>query len=135
MQRTSGDHKRTVFVIEDDIHQIDWIKLTIEKDGTRVVPVEIRPEAIAQAVAGSAAEDVFLIDIFLNHDLDGLAVTEIIADCNFPGSVIFVSGDGADYLPMAQRLAEARGLNVNAVIEKPLLPGKLRECIVGKATD
>lgn len=134
MQRTSSDHARTVFVIEDDVLQINWIKLTIEHDGTQVVPVKIKREAIEQAVARSTSEDVFLIDIFLNHDLDGLAVTDIIADSKFPGSVIFVSGDGADYLPMAQRLAEARGLRVSAVIEKPLLPRKLRASINSTAT-
>lgn len=133
MQPTSSDHKRTVFVVEDDVLQIKWIKLTTEHDGTRVVPVEINRDSIEQAVTRSGSEDVFLIDIFLNHDLDGLAVTEIIADGNFPGSVIFVSGDGADYLPIAQRLAEARGLRVSAVIEKPLLPRKLRASIHGKA--
>lgn len=134
MQRTSSDHARTVFVIEDDVLQINWIKLTIEHAGTQVVPVKIKREAIEQAVARSTSEDVFLIDIFLNHDLDGLAVTDIIADSKFPGSVIFVSGDGADYLPMAQRLAEARGLRVSAVIEKPLLPRKLRASINSTAT-
>ena len=135
MQLTSDDNVRTVFVIEDDVHQINWIKLSIENDDTRVVPVEIRRDSIEQAVSRSGAQDVFLIDIFLNQDLDGLAVTEIIADGNFPGLVVFVSGDGADYLPMAQRLAEGRGLRVSAVIEKPLLPRKLRESIHGKAPE
>lgn len=135
MQLTSHENVRTVFVIEDDVHQINWIKLTIEDSGTRVVPIEIKYESIKQAVSRSGADDVFLIDIFLNDHLDGLAVTEIIADGDFPGTVIFVSGDGADYLPMAQRLAEGRGLRVSTVIEKPLLPRKLRESIHGKAPE
>lgn len=135
MTNGSTDPQRTVFVIEDDVLQIDWIKLTIEQDDTRVVPVKIDRSSIEHAISGSAVEDVFLIDIFLNDKLDGLGVTEILADTGFPGSIVFVSGNGADYLPMAQRLAEARGLRVNAVIEKPLLPRRLKACIRGGAAN
>ena len=135
MQQTLTDQQRTVFVIEDDVRQIKWIKLTVEQDGTRVVPVKIDRAAIEQAIVEASDRDVFLIDILLNSDLDGLGVTEILADANFSGSIVFVSGTGAEYLPVAQRLAEARGLTVNAVIEKPLLPHRLRASISGKSTN
>lgn len=55
--------KRTVFVIDDDLFQINWVRMAIEDDHRHVVSVSIDRQSIELAAARSEATDTFLIDI------------------------------------------------------------------------
>lgn len=129
MRCTTENAHRTVFVIEDDNLQCEFVRMIFEEAGEQVAPVDIDRASIEAAIQQAGPDDIFLIDILLNSDLDGFSVTRMLAQSDFQGAVVFVSGRGAGYLDMACRMATGLGLEVKAAMKKPLKARKLANCI------
>jgi len=109
-----------IFVVDDDDVQISIIQGIFEGTTSIVVPMRIDPREIAQAATNAGSGDVFVVDILLNAEIDGLDVADILAQAGFPGDVWFLSGAGQDYLWIAKNLARARGLTVRGTLIKPI---------------
>lgn len=68
--------------------------------------------------------DVLMLDLAL-PDRDGVEFLETLVDINFTGRLIIISSQSSDVIKMAGTIATTKGLNLVALVEKPLTPEKL----------
>ncbi len=80
-------------------------------------------EALAH-LAQSAPPDVMLVDINM-PGMGGAELLRHLAEDNYPGAVILVSGADKVTITAAEGLANYRGLNVLGHIVKPMTPDSL----------
>lgn len=72
--------------------------------------------------------DVMAVDISMPH-VDAIELFRMLADADYPGDIIIVSGQDEQTLGMAQRAAELVGLRCPHVHQKPLDFARLRETL------
>jgi CheY-like chemotaxis protein len=72
--------------------------------------------------------DFILCDIFM-PDKDGIETVTELADRNFTGGLIFITGAGLHLSSVAKTIAKQRGLNFLGVLAKPLVYEQLEQML------
>ena len=80
-------------------------------------------EALAY-IDDSPSPDVMLVDINMPK-MGGAELLRHLAERNYPGAIILVSGTDKDTITVAEGLANYRGLKVLGHIAKPMTPNAL----------
>jgi CheY-like chemotaxis protein len=73
--------------------------------------------------------DFILCDIFM-PDKDGIETVMELADRNFKGGLIFITGAGLQLSSVAKAIAKQRGLNFLGVLGKPLVSEQLEQMLI-----
>jgi response regulator of citrate/malate metabolism len=73
--------------------------------------------------------DFILCDIFM-PDKDGIETVMELADRNFKGGLIFITGAGVQLSSVAKTIANQRGLNFLGVLGKPLVCEQLEQMLM-----
>jgi len=75
--------------------------------------------------------DVMAVDISMPH-VDAVELFRLLAEANYAGEIIIVSGQDEHVLGMVQRSAEVMGLRRPHVHQKPLDFARLRETLTAR---
>ena len=60
-----------------------------------------------------------VLDILLDRS-DAFGALQALADAEYSGEIILVSGQREDYLSLAESVGRSAGLNISAVLRKPV---------------
>lgn len=96
---------------------------------------ELRVITEAAKVPTAIAEfepSVFVLDIVM-PGLDGIEIIDWLSKTSFSGRVILVSGYDPNYITVTSKLAELKGLELAATLQKPVTPEALRNAVTGSA--
>ena len=125
----------TVLVVDDD----DFVLASMRE---ALGPMQLR--SVATAVDGLAAlrlikssalpPDVLICDVYMPN-MDGLEFLDQLAQMQFKGGVIVVSGQSIEMLDMARQIAAGSGLRVLGAFVKPVTQAQLRAAMGLTASD
>jgi CheY-like chemotaxis protein len=116
-----------ILIIDDDVFFLSFAKRllgTLGISGDSAVGVETAAEAIALIRQDIERFDLLFLDIEM-PDRNGIEVVHEMIEIDFPGHIAIVSGTSPNIIELATRLAEAWGVTVLDVVEKPLTPEKV----------
>lgn len=121
----SIERPRTVMVVDDDTFSQQAVCESLALLG----PLSISTAddgfaALRQIKSASVMPDVLICDIYMPN-MDGLEFLAQLADMQFKGSVIVVSGVNMDMLDMARQIASTNGLHVAGAFLKPVAQAQL----------
>src|SRR4030043_170495 len=107
---------KTVLVVDDEPHMVEFIAMNLELEGLRVIKAANGYEALEKAVKDMP--DLVVLDIMM-PDMDGFETLEKLRE-DFSVPVIFLSAKG-------EEVARIRGLDLGAddYIAKPFSPREL----------
>ncbi len=119
----------SVLVVDDDyiIHRV-----------TTVILNDLGIKSVQSALSGSLALDIInqssdSIDVVIFDlnmpDMDGVKLMRHLAKLRFSGAIIITSGEDARILRTVEKLAIEHELQVLGVLQKPVLPAKIRELL------
>jgi CheY-like chemotaxis protein len=119
----------SVLVVDDDyiIHHV-----------TTVILNDLGIKSVQSALSGSLALDIInqssdSIDVVIFDlnmpDMDGVKLMRHLAKLQFSGAIIITSGEDARILRTVEKLAIEHALQVLGVLQKPVLPAKIRELL------
>ena len=86
-------------------------------------------EAIELLAVPEHGVDVLFCDLMM-PDMDGLQIIRHLAGLKSPPALVFLSGGSSALLQTAEATAEARGLQVLGVVEKPLTPDAVHRVLI-----
>ena len=78
----------------------------------------------ALALLARAPRDMLVCDLSM-PDMDGIEFLRLVAEGDYRGSVVLLSGMDAGVLRAAERLAMAQGLTILGACKKPVAPAEL----------
>jgi EAL domain-containing protein (putative c-di-GMP-specific phosphodiesterase class I)/HPt (histidine-containing phosphotransfer) domain-containing protein len=119
----------SVLVVDDDyiIHRV-----------TTVILNDLGIKSVQSALSGSLALDIIKqssdsIDVVIFDlnmpGMDGVELMRHLAKLQFSGAIIITSGEDARILRTVEKLAIEHELQVLGVLQKPVLPAKIRELL------
>ncbi len=119
----------SVLVVDDDyiIHRV-----------TTVILNDLGIKSVQSALSGSLALDIInqssdSIDVVIFDlnmpGMDGVELMRHLAKLQFSGAIIITSGEDARILRTVEKLAIEHALQVLGVLQKPVLPEKIRELL------
>ena len=125
MKESPGNIAQLSFlVIDDEGFSRATVTRTLGAMGvTDVATANNGIEALAHLVK-STPPDVMLVDIVM-PEMGGAEFLRHLAERNYPGAIILVSGAHKDTITVAESLANYRELNVLGHIVKPMTPNAL----------
>jgi CheY-like chemotaxis protein len=118
------DKRPVILIADDDRDTRELYAMALGQAGFAVELAENADQAIRKAAA--LVPDVIVTDLLLPGGLDGLAVVERIQNDPRTAAVPVLLVTGATDAELERR---ARARNVLKILEKPCLPGDLREAI------
>ena len=118
------------FLVVDDEEFIQKLAVRIlQKMGaTEVATASDGAEALSLVDGAETPPDVMLVDLSM-PGMGGAQLLRELANRNFKGAVILVSGADEETLSFAQGMAQHRETNVLGYIVKPLKPEALSEML------
>ncbi len=127
----------SIMLIDDDTFMHDLIGSMLEELGyTGVSCYESGESALAELDASTTVPDAILLDINM-PGMDGIEVVGQLAERNFSGCLILVSGEDEIMLRSTEKLALEENLFVIGSLQKPPMPQHLsdllRQCGVKRA--
>jgi CheY-like chemotaxis protein len=120
MTKQIQDVQRTILVVDDDEYSQDLARLTLGKLGYTNVQVAQDGRLGLLTLDSLPQAPAFLIcDIFMPNS-DGIEFVSALVQRRFAGGVILISGGDSTMLGIARIMAANGGLNLLAVLKKPL---------------
>lgn len=113
-------NRKTALVIDDEAFMRDFLCMVVEKvcHGD-ILPASGGQEALDIISSRDEPLDLILCDLQM-PEMDGIEVIRHLADINYSGGVILVSGEDQRILETANSIAEGRGLNLIGSLTKPV---------------
>ena len=116
----------SILVAEDDEFMRDLVEeLLLEMGVSAVLSARAARATLAILDAADTAPHVVLFDLTMTG-MHGIELLRQLADREFAGGLIVMSGSKGELLTLVEDLALAQGLNLMAVLRKPLEPDLLR---------
>ncbi|WDR04994.1 response regulator [Devosia rhodophyticola] len=113
-----------LLAVDDDAASAELIVRVAERCGYEAFATS-DPRGVTNLVA-ALKPDVMAVDLTMPH-IDAFELFRLLAERNYPGQLIIVSGQDEATLQTAQRAAEALGLNRPHIHQKPLNFQALRQ--------
>lgn len=104
------DDEIYIDIICDMLSQLDVSNVAVANNGRKALSIFSRLER---------KPDYVIVDIYM-PDMDGIEFLEKLAELEFHGGIIIVSGVNIETLGISLQLATASGLNVVAAMTKPI---------------
>jgi CheY-like chemotaxis protein len=82
----------------------------------------------ALALLAQGARDLLVCDLSM-PDMDGIEFLRLVAETDYRGTVVLLSGMDAGVLRAAERLAMAQGLTILGACKKPVAPAELGDLV------
>lgn len=109
-----------LMVIDDDSFFVRTLRAALNTMGfSAVADTATVSEAIIELSLARRPVDILFCDLTLPH-MDGIELMRLLADIEFTGAVILVSGAAISTLQLAEGLGRARGLYMLGVLHKPV---------------
>ncbi|HET7536412.1 MAG TPA: response regulator [Candidatus Didemnitutus sp.] len=120
----SRPYKTFRILYADDLHDLrELAKLSLARDGHTVDGVPDGAPALEKVMADPTAYDIVITDHHMVH-MNGLELVTRLRSIAFPGRIVVFSSE------LSSEVNEAyKGLNVDAILFKPVLPNVLRELL------
>lgn len=115
--------KKKILIVEDNAVQSMMIKRYVEELGYVAMPAVDRGEE-AIATVTESHPDAIIMDIFLNGDMTGIEVMQVLRDKNINLPVIYVSGNSDPYY-----VRSAQKTNFSQFLFKPLKLSALKNAL------
>src|SRR5690606_20058871 len=113
-------------VIDDDPGFGTFVKRVAEGEGF-AVEVTTSAEAFKQALI-TFRPSVVLLDVVM-PEVEGIELLRYLADSNWVGPVLVISGYNPEYLRLAKSVGSSRGLPDVITLTKPIHPTELRTAL------
>ncbi len=118
-----------MMVIDDDEFARELvIKLLGRLGHEDVTGAENGVDALASLDAAASPPDVLFVDLEMPK-MGGVELLRHLADREFPGRVVLISGADEDTLAVAEGMAKYRGVNVVGYITKPASSASLTKVL------
>ncbi len=114
-----------MFIVEDEPDIAGLISATAEISG---YDVEIFSEGESFRERYHQDIDLILLDLLLPH-VDGIELIRFLADIQYPGQLILISGLDEGILLSAEKLAEEQKLNCLGILKKPFRVNALQHLL------
>jgi EAL domain-containing protein (putative c-di-GMP-specific phosphodiesterase class I) len=115
----------TVLIVDDDPVFSALAEAVLLDAGCAGVELSAPGGAGARAsLSARPHPDLIVLDLNM-PEFDGLAALRLLADLDFKGSIIIVSGEKRSVTQASARLANLHGLRLAGVLSKPLRPDEL----------
>lgn len=113
-------NEKTALIIDDEEFMRSYLSTVAEKVGFGSIQLASSGnEALEILASRDTAFDFMICDLQM-PEMDGVEVIRHLADLNYTGCVILVSGEDQRILETAHGIAEMRGLNLVGSLTKPL---------------
>jgi CheY-like chemotaxis protein len=120
MTKARQDRQPTVLVVDDDEYSQDLARLTLGKLGyTNIHVAQDGVDGLRAFDMLPQAPDILICDIYMPNR-DGIELVSALVERRFAGGLILLSGADPAMLKVARIMAVSGGLNVLAVLMKPL---------------
>jgi two-component system chemotaxis response regulator CheY len=130
-ETTEDRHPLRLLIVDDDPVQRELLRRVAMRAGYEVVSASSCREAVALVRSGSF--DCVSLDLNLD-DGDGIDVCKAMARRKYAGSVIIISGAGADRRSAARAYAKSAGITTRG-LPKPVDYSSLRVCLANIGKD
>lgn len=131
MKTDAQAQKTTAMVVDDDVYSRDLMRKTLGALGFTTVHVAHDGSDGLRVLDKLAVQpDLLICDIFM-PDKDGVEFVAALAERQYRGGLILVSGGGDHMLSLAHQIAAESGLNVLGAFAKPLCEEELRRALLG----
>lgn len=115
----------TVLVVDDDEFVLESMREALGPMQLRSVATAVDGLAALRLIKSSALPpDVLICDVYMPN-MDGLEFLDQLAQMQFKGGVIVVSGQSIEMLDMARQIAAGSGLRVLGAFVKPVTQAQL----------
>ncbi len=118
--------EKRLLVIDDEPGFGTFVQQVAEGEGFEVC-VTTRADEFKQALA-SFRPAIVALDVVM-PDVEGIELLQYLADANWTGPVLVISGYNPDYLRLAKALGGSRGLPSVTTLTKPIHARDLRAAL------
>lgn len=118
-----------LLAVDDDASSAELIVRVAERCGYEAFATSDSRGVVNLATALNP--DIMAVDINMPN-VDAVALFKLLADAAYKGRILIVSGEDLSVLSETQKKAEALGLSVPYVQQKPLDFQKLREMLTAR---
>ena len=112
------DHALRILLLDDDAFTLEMLRDMLSDLGCHDVHSETDARAALRALPSLGA-DLLICDLSM-PEMDGIEFLRAVAEQDYRGSVILLSGMDSGILRAAQTLATAQGLAILGACSKPL---------------
>jgi EAL domain-containing protein (putative c-di-GMP-specific phosphodiesterase class I)/ActR/RegA family two-component response regulator len=125
MQSAIETGSRSVLIVDDDpVFSALAEAVLLDAGCGRVETAAAGGAGIRLALSAKPRPDLIILDLNM-PEFDGLAAMRFLADLEFKGSIIIVSGEKPSVLQASGKLANLHGLRLAGILSKPLRAGDL----------
>ena len=117
---------KRLLIVDDEAAFARFIKTVADEMGFEV-RLAVSASQFREAYADFDPELIFL-DIVM-PEADGIELLRWLADQACRAQVVFMTGGNPEYAVAAQKLAEAKGLNAELTLAKPIAVADLRQVL------
>jgi DNA-binding response OmpR family regulator len=118
--------QKNVLVVDDEVDFAAFVKEVSLRMGDIAEMCHSAQEA--RLMLDSFAPDVIVLDIVMPGE-DGIEFLRWLAANNYQPRIVLVTGFNPRYAEMAETLGKVAGLDISAVITKPVRAATLREAL------
>lgn len=118
--------EKRLLVIDDEPGFGTFVQQVAEGEGFKVC-VTTRADDFKQCLA-SFRPTIVALDVVM-PDVEGIELLQYLADANWTGPVLVISGYNPDYLRLAKALGGSRGLPSVTTLTKPIHARDLRAAL------
>lgn len=118
--------EKRLLVIDDEPAFGAFVREVAEGEGF-AVEVTTRADEFKQALI-TFRPTLVALDVVM-PDVEGIELLRYLADCNWVGPVLVISGYNPDYLRLAKALGGSRGLPLVITLAKPIHAKELRSAL------
>lgn len=116
-------------VLDDDPDVVVTLSLQLRTLGIEA-HCHARPEALL-AELPTLSPRLLILDLELGHSDDGIDVLRRLAECDYAGAVLLLSGVETKIIQIAERVGRSLGLNMLSPLSKPYRLADLRRRLEG----
>ena len=120
-----------VLLLDDDPFMLALLEDMLDDLSPRLGSFDVASATSAKAALALLAEaprDMLVCDLSM-PDMDGIEFLRLVAEGDYRGTVVLLSGMDAGVLRAAERLAMAQGLTILGACRKPVAPAELGELV------
>lgn len=120
-----------VLLLDDDAFMLALLEDMLDDLSPQLGSFDVASATSAKAalaLLAKAPRDMLVCDLSM-PDMDGIEFLRLVAEDDYRGTVVLLSGMDAGVLRAAERLAMAQGLTILGACRKPVAPAELGELV------